>query len=250
MYAFPHPRQANVQDGTDVKEVRRPIFMAVPEGEKQYQDFSSDFPATPSCDALWWAGRGNSLILNAPSQASFTCFTKLLPTRQHSRRGIDTGRAAWLNGRRQHIQSRPRERPRQPSETPRWIRHDAGMRPQEGDKVPTHDARALPRSRVARMAGCAPDTRRTPAIRPADDVLTAARSAFEAYGLRVAFNKPYGNATLPDGWRGPSMLVELNKATYLDERTLGLLPDARRVIDALRSLDDVLLDTVDGNSRS
>ena len=83
------------------------------------------------------------------------------------------------------------------------------------------------------------------ASRPADDVLTAARSAFDADGLRVAFNKPYGNAILPDGWRGPSMLVELNKATYLDDRTLGLLPGARRVIDALRRLYGVLL--VQGN---
>lgn len=77
--------------------------------------------------------------------------------------------------------------------------------------------------------------------RPAGDVLAAARGAIEDLGLRVAFNSPYGNSILPDGWRGPSMLVELNKATYLDGETLGLLPGARRVVAALRSLYDVLL---------
>ena len=78
------------------------------------------------------------------------------------------------------------------------------------------------------------------ASRPADDILASARDVFEAHGLRVAFNEPYGNAILPDGWRGPSMLIEINKAIYLDERTLGPLPGARRVVEALRRLYDVL----------
>jgi len=81
MYAFPHPRQADVRNATDVKEVRRPIFMAVPEGEKQYQDFSSDFPATPSCDALWWAGQ-RGLSHTEPSESSvFHLFFEIVALR-------------------------------------------------------------------------------------------------------------------------------------------------------------------------
>lgn len=77
--------------------------------------------------------------------------------------------------------------------------------------------------------------------RPTDDVLGACRAAFERRGFRVAFNKPYGNSILPDGWRGPSMLVELNKAVYLDESDLSLIPSAESVRDALRDLYSALL---------
>lgn len=77
--------------------------------------------------------------------------------------------------------------------------------------------------------------------RPGDDTLSAARAAIEAHGLRVAFNIPYGNSILPDGWRGPSMLVELNKSVYLDESTLAILPRADLVRDALGSLYGTIL---------
>ncbi len=72
--------------------------------------------------------------------------------------------------------------------------------------------------------------------RPPDAVVGACRAAIEKHGFRVGFNRPYGNAILPDGWRGPSMLVELNKAIHLDETGLALLPSARRVRTALRDL--------------
>lgn len=57
----------------------------------------------------------------------------------------------------------------------------------------------------------------------------------------LACNVPYGNAILPDGWRGPSMLVELNKAIYLDESDLSLIPQAGLVKPALRDLYSTLL---------
>ena len=79
--------------------------------------------------------------------------------------------------------------------------------------------------------------------RPTDDVLGACRAAFERRGFRVAFNKPYGNAILPDGWRGPSMLVELNKAIYLDDSDLSLIPSAESVRVALHDLCSTLLGT-------
>ena len=79
--------------------------------------------------------------------------------------------------------------------------------------------------------------------RPTDDVLGACRAAFERRGFRVAFNKPYGNSILPDGWRGPSMLVELSKAVYLDESDLSLIPRSGLVKQALRDLCSALLGT-------
>ena len=79
------------------------------------------------------------------------------------------------------------------------------------------------------------------ASRPTDDVLGACRAAFERHGFRVACNNPYGNAILPDGWRGPSMLVELNKAIYLDESDLSLIPQAGLVKQTLRDLYSALL---------
>lgn len=82
--------------------------------------------------------------------------------------------------------------------------------------------------------------------RPGDDTLSAARAAIEAHGLRVAFNIPYGNSILPDGWRGPSMLVELNKSVYLDESTLAILPRADLVRDALGSLYGTILGGAEG----
>ena len=79
------------------------------------------------------------------------------------------------------------------------------------------------------------------ASRPTDDVLGACRAAFERHGFRVACNNPYGNSILPDGWRGPSMLVELNKAIYLDESDLSLIPQAGLVKQTLRDLYSALL---------
>ncbi len=79
------------------------------------------------------------------------------------------------------------------------------------------------------------------ASRPADEILSAAQNVFESHGLRTAFNRPYGNSILPDGWQGPSMLIEINKAVYLDEKTLGLLPGAQRVVDALHGVYTLLL---------
>lgn len=77
--------------------------------------------------------------------------------------------------------------------------------------------------------------------RPHDAVLAAARAALEKHGFRVAFNRPYGNALLPDGWRGPSLLVELNKRIYLNETSLTLLANAARVTAALHDLYAALL---------
>lgn len=37
------------------------------------------------------------------------------------------------------------------------------------------------------------------------------------------------------------MLIEINKAVYLDEETLGLLSSARRVVDALHGVYTLLL---------
>ncbi len=81
--------------------------------------------------------------------------------------------------------------------------------------------------------------------KPADDVLAAVRDALEALDLRVAFNIPYGNALSPEGFPGPSLLVELNKRLYMNERSLakrdGNNGGWKLAIRAIRAVCDTLL---------
>lgn len=79
------------------------------------------------------------------------------------------------------------------------------------------------------------------ASRPPDEVIATAQAAFQSQGFRVACNIPYGNSILPESWHGPTMLVELNKAIYLNERNLSLLPSANRVGEALHRLYEMML---------
>ncbi len=77
--------------------------------------------------------------------------------------------------------------------------------------------------------------------KPDDEVLSAVRGVLENAGFRVAFNKPYSNSILPEGWQGSSMLIELNKGIYMKEPDMELLPRAGDVDRVLRSMFDVLL---------
>lgn len=68
-------------------------------------------------------------------------------------------------------------------------------------------------------------------------------------GYHVSFNAPYSNALAPDGLRGHSLMIEVNKGRYMDEKTLhpleGCLTNGdswERVVQALRSLYGALLD--------
>ena len=87
------------------------------------------------------------------------------------------------------------------------------------------------------------------ATRPPDEVLTIIRDVIKASSYRVSFNAPYSNALAPDGLRGHSLMIEVNKGRYMDEKTLQPLEDSlsngdswERVVQALRSLYGALLD--------
>ncbi len=58
------------------------------------------------------------------------------------------------------------------------------------------------------------------ATRPPDEVLAIVCDVIEASGFRASFNAPYSNALAPDGLRGHSLMIEVNKARYMDEQTL------------------------------
>ena len=63
------------------------------------------------------------------------------------------------------------------------------------------------------------------ATRPSDEALAIVRDVIEASGYRVSFNAPYSNALAPDGLRGHSFMIEVNKARYMDEKTLQPLDE-------------------------
>ncbi len=58
------------------------------------------------------------------------------------------------------------------------------------------------------------------ASRPAQEVLNLAFRIFDEAGFRVAFNRPYSNSLTPDGYEGPSLMIELRKGVYMDEKAL------------------------------
>ena len=52
--------------------------------------------------------------------------------------------------------------------------------------------------------------------KPSEETLAVVAGAFRAAGYAVAFNNPYSNAIAPLGYRGHSLMIEVNKRCYLD----------------------------------
>ena len=63
----------------------------------------------------------------------------------------------------------------------------------------------------------------TDGTRPSDETINAVTGMFQVAGYEVAHNRPYGNAIAPLGYRGHSLMIEVNKRCYLgpDERHIG-----------------------------
>lgn len=57
--------------------------------------------------------------------------------------------------------------------------------------------------------------------RPDEETLGLVARIFRDAGYSVAFNRPYANALAPAGYVGHSLMIEVNKRTYMDEHTLG-----------------------------
>ena len=58
--------------------------------------------------------------------------------------------------------------------------------------------------------------------KPSDEVLAVVTDAFNAAGYTVAHNRPYSNAIAPLGYRGHSLMIEVNKRCYLDAAELDI----------------------------
>jgi len=74
------------------------------------------------------------------------------------------------------------------------------------------------------------------ASRPPNEILDLVTHVFEDVGSRVSFNHPYGNAIAPIGYVGHSLMIELNKHCYMDERTLLKTAGTMRFAVILRDL--------------
>lgn len=81
------------------------------------------------------------------------------------------------------------------------------------------------------------------ASRPSDEVIISVRRLFEAAGYTVAFNRPFANAIAPLGYVGHSLMVEINKKTYMNEATLGRSDDFVKLRSAILDLYALLLDS-------
>lgn len=55
------------------------------------------------------------------------------------------------------------------------------------------------------------------ATKPSDTVINNVKDIFEEAGYRVALNIPYSNAIAPVDYQGHSLMIELNKQTYMED---------------------------------
>ncbi len=78
--------------------------------------------------------------------------------------------------------------------------------------------------------------------KPDDETLQTVKNTFEKAGYSVAFNSPYSNSMAPAmPFKYQSMMIELNKRTYMDEKTLKLLPEAETLRKNISFLYKLLL---------
>ena len=78
--------------------------------------------------------------------------------------------------------------------------------------------------------------------RPTDFIIGLVAEAFKRLGLKVEFNTPYSNAIAPEtSYTYNSIMIEINKRVYLNERTLELNNFAPKLKEQLAILYSLLL---------
>ena len=78
--------------------------------------------------------------------------------------------------------------------------------------------------------------------RPTDFIIGLVAEAFKRLGLKVEFNTPYSNAIAPEtNYTYNSIMIEINKRVYLNERTLELNNFAPKLREQLAILYSLLL---------
>lgn len=73
--------------------------------------------------------------------------------------------------------------------------------------------------------------------KPSDEVIEFIKGKFEKYGYKVGINEPYSNSLTP---RKPisykSVMIEVNKRCYMDEKTLELNADYYKIGNIINSV--------------
>lgn len=78
--------------------------------------------------------------------------------------------------------------------------------------------------------------------KPSEQVIDNVVEMFRNAGYRVALNIPYSNALSPRcEFDYHSLMIEVNKSTYMDENTLELTEDATRIKNVIADVYDALL---------
>lgn len=77
--------------------------------------------------------------------------------------------------------------------------------------------------------------------KPSDEVLAVVTDAFRAAGYTVAHNRPYSNAIAPFGYRGHSLMIEVNKRCYLDADEMDIGEGFAKLHQTLSSIYTKLL---------
>lgn len=71
--------------------------------------------------------------------------------------------------------------------------------------------------------------------KPSNGTLQMISHTFELHGFKTAMNHPYSNAISPDTDRQfKSVMIEVNKRCYMNERTLSLNTDYYKLVAAIR----------------
>lgn len=77
--------------------------------------------------------------------------------------------------------------------------------------------------------------------KPSQQTIDLVAETFRNAGYAVALNHPYANALAPVGYIGHSMMIEVNKHTYMDEATLQKNPGFEKLKNTINSLYRELL---------
>ena len=79
--------------------------------------------------------------------------------------------------------------------------------------------------------------------KPSDALIEKIKGYFEGFNYKVAFNAPYSNSITPDSrHKYHSLMLEINKRIYMNEKTLKLLGSAYKFNIAMQYLYKNILD--------
>lgn len=86
------------------------------------------------------------------------------------------------------------------------------------------------------------------ASKPAAATLELVAHIFRDAGYSVAFNRPYANAIAPMGYVGHSLMIEVNKRTYMNEQTREKSARFNHLQSTIRKVCHALLKTCEPDS--